>query len=44
MKSAKGDELSDKMSKDAGAAATARLDHEPPTAIAAEGWRYHHTS
>ena len=34
--------MSDKTCKNAGAAATARLDHEPPSAIAVEGWRYHH--
>jgi hypothetical protein len=28
--------------KDAGAATAARRDHEPPSAIAVEGWRYHH--
>jgi hypothetical protein len=32
------------MGKDAGAAAASRRDHEPPPAIAAEGWRYHRIS
>jgi hypothetical protein len=31
------------MNKDTGrAAAAARQGHEPPSAIASEGWRYHH--
>jgi hypothetical protein len=35
--------MSGKRSKDARpAAAISRLDHEPPAAIAVEGWRYHH--
>jgi hypothetical protein len=34
--------LSNDLGNDAGAAAAVRLDHEPPSAIAAEGWRYHH--
>jgi hypothetical protein len=34
--------LSNDIGNDAGAAAAVRLDHEPPSAIAAEGWRYHH--
>jgi hypothetical protein len=35
--------MSDKIVKDADSAKAApRNDHEPPSAIAAEGWRYHH--
>jgi hypothetical protein len=36
-------DLSDKTGKNASrAVAAVRLDHEPPSVIAAEGWRYHH--
>ncbi len=34
--------MSNDLGNDAGAAAAVRRDHEPPSAIAAEGWRYHH--
>jgi hypothetical protein len=35
--------LSGKTAREAGpVTASARQDHEPPAAIAAEGWRYHH--
>ena len=35
--------MSDNRAKDEGhVTASARQDHEPPSAIAVEGWRYHH--
>jgi hypothetical protein len=43
MKCAEEKNLSGKAAREAGpAAVSARQDHEPPPAIAAEGWRYHH--
>jgi hypothetical protein len=35
--------MNEEMGKDTGwSKATVRQDHEPPSAIAVEGWRYHH--